>query len=159
MKQNLFRKKTMNRVASPEQLDDYIHVSSPAAWVVLAAFAVLLVGACIWGVFGRLDTTVSVVAIKEAGSAVCYVKESDRAEVAVGMPVSINGEEYTVIAAQTDPIRVDADFPEYAKHVGGLDDGEWVYRVYTDCSAGVEGEVFSADIVVERVKPIYFVTN
>ena len=64
MNKNLFREKNVERIASPEQLNDYIHVSNPSVWIALAAFAVLLVGICIWGIFGTLDTTLSVVAVK-----------------------------------------------------------------------------------------------
>lgn len=159
MNNNLFRKKNMERIASPEQLDDYIHVSNPSAWVVLAAFTILLVGMCIWGLFGKLDTTVSVVAVKENGSVVCYVKEADQTKIEVGMIVEINGEEHEVTAVEKNPILVDASMPEYAKHVGGLTDGQWVYCVRTDCTAGADGEVFPAEIVVERINPLYFVTN
>ena len=35
--QELFRKESVERVSSPEQLSDYLHVTSPAIWVVLAA--------------------------------------------------------------------------------------------------------------------------
>lgn len=159
MKTNLFRKKNIERVASPEQLDDYIHVSSPASWAVLGAFTILLVGICVWGIFGRLDTTLPVVAVKEPGGVVCYVKDADQPEVEVGMTVAINEEEYVITGMEKNPVLVDSSFHEYAKYVGGLNDGEWIYYVYTDCSTGIEGEVFPAEILIERINPLYFVTN
>lgn len=36
MKQELFRKKTLDHLSSPEQLTDYIRVSNPAMWMVLS---------------------------------------------------------------------------------------------------------------------------
>ena len=42
-KKEIFRKKSLERVSSPEQLNDYLHVTSPAVWVVLAAVIVLLI--------------------------------------------------------------------------------------------------------------------
>lgn len=159
MNEKLFRKKNIEKVASPEQLDEYIRVSNPSAWAILAAFIILLIGICVWGIFGRLDTTVSVVAVKEESGVVCYIKESDRDEIEVGMPVTIEEEKYTVTAIDGNPVLVDSSFQEYAKHVGGLSDGEWIYYVHTDCFSGAEGEVFSAEIIVESISPIYFVTN
>ena len=41
MEQQLFRKESMERVSSPEILRDYLHVTSPAIWVVLAAVILL----------------------------------------------------------------------------------------------------------------------
>ena len=39
----------MDKVTSPEKLNDYIKVSNPTVWIILAAVAVLLAGAVIWG--------------------------------------------------------------------------------------------------------------
>ena len=52
----IFREKTMKRVSSPEQLNDYIRVTSPSVWIVLIALVVLLVGMLAWSVFGRIET-------------------------------------------------------------------------------------------------------
>ena len=41
-KTSIFRKKSIARISSPEQLNDYICVSSPSVWLLLAAVAVLL---------------------------------------------------------------------------------------------------------------------
>ena len=48
MNQQLFRKSSIDRVSSPEQLNDYIKVTNPGVWLVLAAVIVLLMGACVW---------------------------------------------------------------------------------------------------------------
>ena len=159
MNNKLFRKKNVERMASPEQIDDYIHVSNPSAWIVLAAFAILLFGICIWGIFGRLDTAISVVALNEDGRVVCLVKETDCEKIEIGMTVRIDEKEFTVTGIEKSPVPVDGTVSEYAKHVGALSDGEWVYYVYTDCTAELEGGVFPAKIIVERVSPLYFVTN
>ena len=54
----LFRKKAVERVASPEQLNDYIHVTSPAIWMALVGIILILAGGIVWGIFGNLYTTV-----------------------------------------------------------------------------------------------------
>mgnify|MGYP007122110349 CR=1 FL=1 len=43
-KNSIFRKKSLDRIESPEQLNDYIRVTSPGIWIFLAAAIVLLVG-------------------------------------------------------------------------------------------------------------------
>ena len=63
MNEQSFRKKSVDRVSSPEQLNDYIRVANPSLWLVLGAVIALLIGVCVWGVLGRLDTTVSAVAV------------------------------------------------------------------------------------------------
>ena len=42
MNQPLFRKKSVDKVSSPEQLNEYIRVANPGVWMVLAAIVILL---------------------------------------------------------------------------------------------------------------------
>jgi hypothetical protein len=51
----LFRKTAIDNVRSPEQLNDYIKVTTPAAWTVLAAVIILLGALLFWGVFGSVE--------------------------------------------------------------------------------------------------------
>ena len=41
---NIFRKKTLDRISSPEQLTDYLRVTNPGIWLVLATVVLLLAG-------------------------------------------------------------------------------------------------------------------
>ncbi len=51
----IFREKSIKRVSSPEQLNDYIRVTSPSVWIVLIALVVLLLGMLAWSVLGRIE--------------------------------------------------------------------------------------------------------
>ena len=44
MSQPIFRQKSMEKISSPEQMNDYIRVSNPSVWMILAAVIVLLAG-------------------------------------------------------------------------------------------------------------------
>lgn len=159
MKSRLFREKSLERVSSPEQLNDYIRVTSPSVWMALTAVVLLLVGICIWGVFGRLDTVLTVGAITEGEQTVCYVKESDVDVVSSNLQVHINGEVYKISQIALQPIQVEETFPEYLAHLGELVQGEWVYAVALDRTAGEDGGIYQAQIVIESVSPMSFVTN
>ncbi len=52
---DLFRKKSLEKVSSPEQLNDYIRVTTPSVWLVLTALLILLAGMLIWCVFGTVS--------------------------------------------------------------------------------------------------------
>ena len=52
---SIFRQKSMDRVSSPEQRNDYIRVTTPSVWLVLAAVILLLVGMLAWSVFGTVE--------------------------------------------------------------------------------------------------------
>ncbi len=51
---NLFREKSLQKVQSPEALNDYIRVTKPSVWIVLAALVLLLAGMLVWSVFGTV---------------------------------------------------------------------------------------------------------
>lgn len=55
---NLFRKVSLERLSSPEQLDLLMQVTSPKGWVALLALCGLVVVAVGWGIFGSIPTKV-----------------------------------------------------------------------------------------------------
>ena len=52
---SIFREKSLQRVTSPEQLDDYIKVTTPSVWLILLATVILIAGTCFWAVFGKIQ--------------------------------------------------------------------------------------------------------
>jgi HlyD family secretion protein len=55
----IFRQTSLERLASPDQLDQLVRVTDPRGWVALAAIAALLVTAGMWSVLGRVPEKVS----------------------------------------------------------------------------------------------------
>ena len=157
MNEKVFRKKSVDKVSSPEQLNEYIRVATPGVWMVLAAIVILLAGVVVWGCIGHLDTTLSTAIVCEDGEEVIYVKEADIEKVEVGMIVRVGDKEYSVSEIPTEPIRVDGTMSEYAIHTSGLAEGEWVYavKVNGDFTDGV----YKAEIVIESISPISFILN
>ena len=157
MNEKLFRKKSVDKVSSPEQLNEYIRVANPGVWMVLAAIVILLAGVVVWGFIGHLDTTLSTAVVCENGEAVVYVKEADIEKIDIGMIVRVDDKEYTVSEIPTEPKRVDDTMSEYAIYASELTRGEWVYavKVTGDFTDGVQ----KAEIVVESVSPISFILN
>lgn len=155
MENQIFRGKSVQRLSSPEQLNDYVRVSSPSVWVCLAAIVLLLAGVCVWGVFGRLDTTLHTAAIADSGVLTCYIPEEDAARVQAGMPVSAGGatSNLTEVSGKAIPANLD----DYALHVGGLTAGEWV-RAAT-APTGLPDGVYEGVITIESVAPMSFVLN
>ena len=159
MNNSLFRKKSIDRVSSPEQLNDRLRVTNAGVWLLLGGILLILAGICIWGIFGRLNTLLPVCAVTEQGQTICYVKEDSRNQVAIGMEVTTESGTTSVAEVALQPIQVDAGFPEYLCHVGNLSKGEWVYVVTLKEPLGEDGSIFSADIVIESIAPVKFVVN
>lgn len=55
MDKKIFREKSLERVESPEQLNDYIQVASPGVWLSLAACLLILLGLLVWSMFGTVE--------------------------------------------------------------------------------------------------------
>ena len=157
MNKQIFRKKSVDRMSSPEQLNDYIKVTNPGVWMVLAAIVILLVGVCVWGVFGKLETKLSVAAVSQDGQTVLYVKEDNVASVRENMSVYIGNETYKVTSVSAQPVAVTEEISEYARHTGELSIGEWVYIVPID--GNMPDGAYKAQIVTDSVSPLYFVFN
>ena len=50
----LYRKSTLDRLSSPEQLDRMIVITSPSFWIAMAGAALIVLAALIWSIFGEL---------------------------------------------------------------------------------------------------------
>lgn len=157
MSNTIFRKKSMEKISSPEQMNDYIRVSNPAVWIILVAVVVLLAGVCVWGIFGRLDTAVETGGICADGRLTVYVGEKDIAEVGPETLVSVNGTEYAVASVAAAPVRLDGT-DDYLLHLIGLSAENWAYPLEVNAPALADG-VYAASVITERVKPLDFVLN
>ena len=51
----LFREKSLKRVNQPEDLEDYIRVTTPSVWIVLIAVVLILAAILGWMIFGTVD--------------------------------------------------------------------------------------------------------
>lgn len=159
MARSIFRKVSLDRVSNPEQLNDYIRVTNPGVWMILSAVILLLAGVCVWSIFGRLDTTITVGAVTENNQTVCYVKEAEIQKLESGMQVWIGEKAYQIDKISQQPIRVDDTFAEYLLHVGDLSEGEWVYIAELDDIHDENGMIVEAEIVIESIAPMSFVLN
>lgn len=157
MANTIFREKSIKRVSSPEELNDYIRVTNPGVWITLAAVVILLTGFIVWGVVGTLETKVDAAAVSNAGTVTCYIREAEISDIAQGDAVRIGGEEYTVAEIPAAPVAVDDSFPAYALRIGGLAAGEWVYAVTLDGT--MPDGVYGASVITDRVSPISFLLN
>jgi len=55
----IFRKVSLERLSSPEQLDQLFSVTNPRAWFALIAIGCILATSLLWGIFGSVPTRVS----------------------------------------------------------------------------------------------------
>ena len=137
MQNSLFREKSLERIASPEQLNDYMRVTSPAMWMVLGAVIALLAGLLVLSCATNLETLLPAEAVVADGVMEIRLPASKDDEVDDGMTVRVAGQEVTI-----DYVRQD-------------ETGEVV------CTADIDAEdgTYDADIVTESISPISFLLN
>lgn len=156
---NIFTEKAAGKLRSPDDLDEYVRVTNPSVWVVLAACACLMIGLFAWGVFGTLTTSVGAVGACVDGETVCFLSNNDASKVHIGDVANVGGELMEV--AEISPVPV--SFAEAREIVGGdylastLVGSDWVYvvRFSGDGGAGLQvGVPLSVNITTERIAPI-----
>jgi len=134
-KQSVFRKKTLDRISSPEQLTDYLCVTNPGIWVVLAAVILLLAGLFAWSMTGTLETTAEVKVVVADKTAEVIPLGSET--LADGMPLRVAGQEFMIAFVRTD---------EYGRQVG-------------TAQADLPDGTYDGTVVVNETHPICFLTE
>lgn len=87
---SVYRKTSMERIQSPEQLNDYLRVTNPSVWVVLTAVVLILLGMLVWGAFAYIDSSVTGSAVVEKGVMTVYFEDETMAKnVKAGMNVAV----------------------------------------------------------------------
>ena len=137
MESQLFRKKSMERVTSPERLQDYIRVTNPGIWMVLAAVIALLVGLIVVGSLSRLETKLPVEADAQGGLVHVRLNQTVGEAVKPGMTLRVHG--------------VDTEI-----ELVYLDDAEDIV-----CAAkmNLPDGLYDAEIITESIAPISFLIN
>lgn len=136
MNEKIFRQKSLDKIKSPESLDNYIQVSNPGVWLLLISVIILLAGVCVWGIFGHIDSTVeaSVKAYDEA--VICYAENGSG--VQEGMKVKFGG--FEAVIAEI-----------------GQEDSKTFFVLHSD--QAVPDGFYEGKIVTESYKPLFFILN
>ena len=156
-KQSLFREQSLERIESPEKLNDYLKVTSPGVWLVLGIVIVLLIGACIWGALGKIDSTVKAAVVSQEGSAVCLVPAEALKGVIEYKTVKVDGESKELKPSVLEPTVVDENTDIYVLLAGELSFGDVVYPV--DLTEELEEGIYSGQVVTEKLTPMSLLFN
>ncbi len=130
--ETIFRKETLDRISSPEQLTDYLRVTNPGIWLVLVTVILLLAGLLAWSTVGTLETRAQAKVVVKDYRAEVVVSGPETVEK--GMPLRIASEEYQIISVEEDEYGRTLAYAEVT-----LPDG-----IYDGC------------VVVEQIHPVEF---
>ena len=153
-KRSIFRKQSLERVSSPEELDSYLMVTGPGIWMTLIAVIVLLLGVFAWMIFGHLDTTVDVAVVCKDGEAVCLLPAEQYKGAA---SVTIADKTYPLQDVDFSVIKVTSDMDPNLLEAGGLEVGDSVLPMELD--ANLQDGIYQGVATTETVQPIRFIIN
>ena len=156
-REKIFRQESLDRISSPEQLNDYIRVANPSVWIIIAAVILLLAGFLTWSALGTVETTVRDSFVVKDGVATGYLP--DASDVAAGMEVRFSETAGTVTAVADQPRssrEIGERYDDYTLHMLGVED--WDYEV-TVSVPGMEDGLFEGTIVTGKVQPVTFIFN
>ena len=91
------------RMSSPEQLNDYLKVTSPKIWVLLSAVILLVAGLLLWSSFTTIESYATGTAQAVGGELVVTFDDPEKAsKVQPGMEMEVGDVETEVLAVGTN---------------------------------------------------------
>ena len=113
------------RIISPEQLNDYLKVTSPKIWVLLAAVVLLLVGFLAWGGFTTIESYATGTARAVGGEITATFDDPAKAsKVEPGMEMEVGD-----VRAEVLTVGAGADGRLVASARANIPDGSYDVRV------------------------------
>lgn len=168
----IFRKSSLERISSPEQLNDYIRVSNPSIWLVIGALIAMLGAVAAWSIWGSLPTRINASGAVINGSICCYLSPSEAAGVQSGQEVLIHlagipGSGYNtpdmkgvVSSVSSQPLsrsQVAAELNnDYLLQSLAVPDFSLKVSVSTGDPAPADGSIVDLGIVIDDIRPIGF---
>ena len=146
MEKSLFRKESLEHISSPEQMRDYMRVTSPRLWMLLAAIAALLAGFLVYASTTKMETTVTMpVTVDEDGMIMAELTETQAEQIKIGMNVRIGGKNARVV--------------ESLRMLGSQENSIGMVLIQLTEEGKLPEGVYDAEIVTESVSPIGFLIN
>lgn len=148
------------RITSPEQLNEYIRVTSYGAWIILSSILVFLAGFFIWIFTGQLEVSFPSYVYTEGKSSSAFLPVEQASKLKNGMTVRLteNGSSGTVVSVSEKSL----SFSDISQLIGennalvmNINDRTRFMKTdlqFTDPPAKISGAVF----ILDKVKPVSF---
>ena len=160
-KQSIFRRESLDRVESPEQLDAYIKVSHPKVWLIMAALLV-------WSVVGSLPQTMTVKGVTVGGNVInCYECVENANTNLIGCKANITLPDGRNISGKVEAVSQNPYSQEEIRAEISEDwladnvlDGNYSYEVRVIAEEDITPNMLATVIITTaEMKPIQFILN
>lgn len=160
MNGTIFRKKSLERIASPDSLDDYLKVSSPSIWLIVSALAIILTVAGAWCFLGKIPTITAGIGIQTKTETLCFVPAAEGYSIEKGMQVRFtSGEAGEAMRGKIVEIGEPVPAAEAAEDAGAewlaMPD-QWVCPITVRMEEGTpdKGKSYGIQIVIDEQRPV-----
>ncbi|MCR5582383.1 MAG: hypothetical protein K6F70_02040 [Eggerthellaceae bacterium] len=176
--ESVFGHSALNRVSSSDELDQYIKVANPSAWVIALASLLLMVGIAVWAAVAIVPVTFNLTGfayIPEGSTepvVFCLVDKSTLDKIQdSGATVSINGTNAEIESCSATPISasevktyIGSDYYDESLHLSDWNyvitikpSGELPGSTFSIATAGGEARLVPVSMVVSETRPINIV--
>ena len=167
-KQSIFRRESLDRVESPEQLDAYIKVSHPKVWLIMAALLVAVISVIVWSVVGSLPQTMTVKGITVGSNVInCYECVENANTNLIGCKANITLPDGRSISGKVEAVSQNPYSQEEIRAEISEDwladnvlDGNYSYEVRVIAEEDIPSNMLATVIITTaEMKPIQFILN
>jgi len=158
MQSRLYREESLSQITKPHQLNDYIKVSSPGIWIVIAAILVFLVGLIVWATLGQITVSTETIAVVKNKRITVYFDVGIKEEIYEGMTVYCGDETFSLPEVDYKPVSLYSEnLSDYARYEGGFTEDSRLIRAIgdTDLSDGV----YFVSVNLNSDKPIRLIID
>ncbi len=164
MDNQLFRQKSIERISSPEELHDYMRVTSPRLWMLLGAIVLLLVGFIVYASTATLENVMAIkVEVENYGGVEDDGTEWEWSSVSATLPLSMKD---TVSAGME--VRIGGEKGKITllnQQIATGDSGDeggnllFIYIEMEKKNFQLPDGLYDADLVLESSTPFSFLWN
>lgn len=154
-----YRQDVLERASSPFELDSYIKAVRPGIWLIVVASIVALSSLIIWGVMGRVATTIRDSGVVVEGAVVGFLDKQLAEQVSVGDRATVDGKEASVSEVDAKPmsLREASAYADDDFTLSMLELDDWNYRVVASLQdPPPDGTLVEVVITTDEVAPISF---
>lgn len=179
---SVFRKKSIDKISSPEDLHAYIHATNPGLWMLIVSVIVLLGGVIVWGAIGTVETrtgcsvwtktpeethdrqnVIMYIPYDAYEGVFNYLKENDHT-----ITLCYKNDNYTITDCTVNgeatmvslPDEHDKeDYKDKAVLLLGVPNYELIYILKGTCENITPDMEFNAELLLEKIHPLTFVFN
>ena len=160
--EQMFRETALRKMSSADDLDRYLKVTNPSAWVLIGAVGALLVAAFIWGLTASLPITSSTTGVVKEGEIVCFLPINNDAIATTDSKVTASGHDTYIISVDPDPYSrrevAEAIGSDYAME--SMNPSQWSYKVVVappdELNSWEAGDDVPITVTTKEVAPLSY---